>query len=92
MEELEQGLSALLKSMTEMTPEILGGLTPQERNKIYRMLRLEVARFEQGYEVNGASCNSGLRCPRESQSAKRLGLRFRALLIEGDAERFALVT
>ena len=46
--------------MTEIVPDALEGLTPEERNKIYRMLRLEVAPFEEGYEVSGAFCSSGL--------------------------------
>jgi site-specific DNA recombinase len=60
IEELEKDREALLKSMAEMVPHALEGLTPGERNKIYRMLRLEVAPFEEGYEVNGAFCSSGL--------------------------------
>jgi flagellar motility protein MotE (MotC chaperone) len=63
IEELEKDREALLKSMAEMVPHALEGLTPGERNKIYRMLRLEVAPFEEGYEVNGAFCSSGLMSP-----------------------------
>jgi flagellar motility protein MotE (MotC chaperone) len=63
IEELEKDREALLKSMAEMVPHALEGLTPGERNKIYRMLRLEVAPFEEGYEVNGAFCRSGLLSP-----------------------------
>ena len=40
--------------MAEMVPDALEGLTPQERNKVQRMLRLEVAPFEKGYELSGA--------------------------------------
>jgi site-specific DNA recombinase len=60
IEELEKDREALLKSMAEIVPEALEDLTPQERNKIYRMLRLEVAPFAEGYEVSGAFCSSGL--------------------------------
>src|SRR5215213_10261949 len=63
IEELEKDREALLKSMAEIVPEALEDLTPQERNKIYRMLRLEVAPFAEGYEVKGAFCSSGLTSP-----------------------------
>ena len=60
IQELEKDREGLLKSMAEIVPDALEDLTPQERNKIYRMLRLEVAPFEEGYEVSGAFCSSGL--------------------------------
>jgi hypothetical protein len=63
VEELEKDRESLLKSMAEIVPEDLKELTPQERNKIYRMLRLEVAPVEEGYEVSGAFCSSGLTSP-----------------------------
>jgi hypothetical protein len=63
IEELEKDREALLKSMAEIVPDALEGLTPKERNKIYRMLRLEIAPFEEGYEVSGAFCSSGLPSP-----------------------------
>jgi site-specific DNA recombinase len=63
IEELEKDREALLKSMAEIVPDALEDLTSQERNKIYRMLRLEVAPVEEGYEVSGAFCSSGLTCP-----------------------------
>jgi hypothetical protein len=63
IEQLEKDRESLLKSMAEVVPEALEGLTPQERNKIYRILRLEVAPFEEGYEVSGALCSSGLTSP-----------------------------
>jgi hypothetical protein len=63
IEELEKDRDALLKSMAEIVPDALEDLTPQERNKVYRMLRLEVAPFEEGYEVSGAFCSSGRTSP-----------------------------
>src|SRR5215204_4481322 len=63
IEQLEKDREALIESMAEMVPDALKDLTPQERNKIYRMLRLEVAPFEEGYEVSGAFCSSGLTPP-----------------------------
>jgi hypothetical protein len=60
IDQLEKDRESLLKSMAEIVPDALEDLIPQERNKIYRMLRLEVAPFEEGYEVSGAFCSSGL--------------------------------
>jgi hypothetical protein len=54
IEQLEQGRKALLKSMAELIPDALESLIFEERNKIHRMLRLEVTPLEEGYEVSGA--------------------------------------
>jgi site-specific DNA recombinase len=63
IKQLEEDREALLESMAEIVPDALEGLTPEERNKIYRMLRLEVTPLEKGYEVSGAFCSSGLMSP-----------------------------
>ena len=39
-------------------PESLDKLTGEERNKVYRMLRLEITPTPEGYEVRGAFCTS----------------------------------
>jgi len=49
IEQLKEDREALIKSMAEMVPDALEGLTPQERNKIYRVLRLEATPSEKGY-------------------------------------------
>ncbi len=54
MSELERDRDALLISWSERVPEGLDSLTGQERNKVYRMLRLEVIPTEEGFEVKGA--------------------------------------
>jgi hypothetical protein len=56
VEELEQDRDALLESMAGMLPEALDALTGEEKNRIYRMLRLEVTPSTEGYEVSGALC------------------------------------
>src|SRR5215208_3407210 len=63
LEQLEKDREALLESMAEIVPDALEDLTPEERNKIYRMLRLEITPLEEGYEVSGAFCSSGLISP-----------------------------
>ena len=44
----------MLESWAGMVPEALEDLTGEERNKIYRMLRLEVTPTPEGYGVTGA--------------------------------------
>jgi hypothetical protein len=56
VEELEQDRDALLESMAAMVPEALDALNGEEKNRIYRMLRLEVIPTTDGYEVSGALC------------------------------------
>jgi hypothetical protein len=63
VEQLEKDRESLIKSMAEIILVALEDLTPEECNKIYRMLRLEASPFEDGYEVSGAVCSSGLISP-----------------------------
>jgi hypothetical protein len=53
---LEKDRDALVESWSETIPEDLDRLTGDERNKVYRMLRLEVTPVPEGYEVTGAFC------------------------------------
>jgi hypothetical protein len=43
-----------------MVPGALNSLTGEERNKLYRILRLEVIPSDEGYEVSGLICTSEL--------------------------------
>jgi predicted transcriptional regulator len=63
IEQLEKDRESLLKSMAEIVSDALEDLTPQERNKMYRMLRLEATPSEKGYQVSGAFCSSRLTSP-----------------------------
>ena len=54
LEELERDRDALLESYAEMTPEALDALTPEERRRVYGMLRLRAEVFADGrMEVRG---------------------------------------
>jgi hypothetical protein len=53
-EELEKDRDVLLQSWAGAVPEAQDELTGQERNKIYRMLRLEVTPTSDGFAVTGA--------------------------------------
>jgi hypothetical protein len=64
VEELEQDRDDLLSYLTSVVPEGLKELTGEERNRVYRMLRLEVRPSPEGYEVMGAFSTSEL--PRRS--------------------------
>jgi hypothetical protein len=63
VEELEKERYALLQSMAEAVPAALEDLEGEEKNRLYQMLRLEVVPSEEGYEVSGAFCTSGLISP-----------------------------
>ncbi|MDP9458169.1 MAG: recombinase family protein [Actinomycetota bacterium] len=52
--QLERDRDALLESWSSMVPEALDSLTGEERNKVYRMLRLEVTPTLEGFEITGA--------------------------------------
>jgi hypothetical protein len=54
VERLEQDRDDLLEAMAETVPEGLDNLTSEERNKVYRMLRLEVTPTPEGYSITGA--------------------------------------
>ena len=60
VDELEKDRDALLQSMSEIVPGALNCLDGEEKNRLYQMLRLEVTPSEEGYEVSGAFCTSGL--------------------------------
>ena len=49
--------------MAELGPDALEGLILEERNKIHRMLCLEVTPLEEGYKVGGAFRSSELTSP-----------------------------
>jgi site-specific DNA recombinase len=63
VEDLEKDRDTLLQSMSEMVPSALEDLVGEEKNRLYQMLRLEITPSEEGYEVSGAFCTSGLRSP-----------------------------
>jgi site-specific DNA recombinase len=54
VEGLEKDRDALLESWASAVPEALCGLTGQEKNRLYRMLRLEVTPTTAGFDVTGA--------------------------------------
>jgi site-specific DNA recombinase len=60
VKELEEDRDALLEGMAKTVPGTLNDLTGEERNKLYRMLQLEITPSDEGYEVSGAFCTSGL--------------------------------
>jgi DNA repair exonuclease SbcCD ATPase subunit len=59
LEELEADRDALLESISGEIPESLDSLDGEERNTVYRMLRLEVMPTPEGrYELTGAFCTA----------------------------------
>jgi site-specific DNA recombinase len=55
LRDLERDLDALLENYAEMMPEALDVLQPEERHRVYKMLRLRAVAFPDGsLEVSGA--------------------------------------
>jgi hypothetical protein len=54
VEQLEEDRDVLLKAMAETVPDTLDGLTAMERNKLCRMLCLEVTPTPEGYSATVA--------------------------------------
>ena len=54
VEQLEEDRDVLLEAMAETVPDALDGLTAMERNKLYRMLSLEVTPTPEGYSATVA--------------------------------------
>ena len=73
MEELERDRDYLLSYMSDAVTEGLESLSGEERNRLYRMLRLEVRPFSEGYEVKGVFCTTSLppMSPRGPKGARR---------------------
>jgi len=69
IEDLERDADALLEHYACMVPEALDELTPEERHRAYKMLRLSVSVYADGLaEISGAF--GGLLEVRPSNSAK----------------------
>jgi flagellar motility protein MotE (MotC chaperone) len=55
VEQLERGKDAILETYAGMAPEALASLTPEERHRVYEILKLRVvAQLDGTLEVNGA--------------------------------------
>ncbi len=57
--ELEADRDTLLDYVESVIPERLDNLTGEQRNKVYRMLRLEVKPTAYGFEITGAILHKG---------------------------------
>jgi site-specific DNA recombinase len=69
LEDLERDADALLEDYARMVPEALDELTPEERHRVYKMLRLGVTVYADGLaEITGAF--GGLLEVRPSSSVK----------------------
>jgi DNA repair exonuclease SbcCD ATPase subunit len=54
VQQLEEDRDALIKEIVQTVPDALDSLAGKERNKVYRMLRLEVTPTPEGYTITGA--------------------------------------
>jgi hypothetical protein len=73
METLERDRDELLGYMSPAVPEGLENLTGEERNRLYRMLRLQVTPSSEGYELKGVFCTTSLppMSPRDPKDVRR---------------------
>jgi site-specific DNA recombinase len=76
VEDLERDRDALLEEMAAAVPGALDDLSPEGKNRVYRMLRLSVVPGSSGYEVSGAFCSAEQFHPRRRR--RRSGLPWRA--------------
>ncbi len=54
MDELKKNRDRLLDSLADVVPEVLDSLMPEERNQVYKMLRLRVvANLDGSLEISG---------------------------------------
>jgi hypothetical protein len=69
LDELEQDRNMLLDNLTNIAPEALEVLAPEERHQFYKMLRLKViTNLDGSLEVNGAFSDSFGLCKNETPS------------------------
>jgi hypothetical protein len=97
VEELERNRDSFLDSYVGLIPQKLWELEPEDRQRIYSMLRLRLVMGPDGsIEATGIIgagkylCESELTSTCEFQNTKKFELAFRVLMTEGGAERLAL--
>jgi site-specific DNA recombinase len=70
LDELEQDRNVLLDNLTNIAPEALEALGPEERHQFYRMLRLKViTNLDGSLEMNGAFSDGFSLCKNETSSS-----------------------
>jgi len=94
VEQLEEDRDSLLEAMSDTVPDALDGLTGEERNKVYRMLRLEVTPTPEGYSVTGAlraRLHNGTDTLASMHNCINTEVRFRALLTHDETRQLEVV-
>ena len=62
IEQLERDRDALMASWSATVLDELDHPTPEKKNELYHMLRLEMRPTAEGYEITGPFCTSELSC------------------------------
>jgi hypothetical protein len=74
LQSLERDRDALLRNYAKMMPEALEALQPEERHRIYKMLRLKTVAFPDGaLEVSGALGEELLVCKEPTRGSRSRG-------------------
>jgi DNA repair exonuclease SbcCD ATPase subunit len=102
LDELEHDRDVLLDNLTNIAPEALEALVPEERHQFYTMLRLKVStNLDGSLEVNGTFSDGFSNCKNEILSSswcfsdtknRYPELRFRALLSKDGTRQIELVS
>jgi DNA repair exonuclease SbcCD ATPase subunit len=79
-EELKEDREAVLASLTDLVPQALDSLTGEERNKLYRMLRMEITPTPEGFNATGVFCSTKPTSADRFQNAKNRELHFHTRL------------
>jgi hypothetical protein len=97
LEELEHDRDVLMERYAGAVPEALENLTPEERHRVYKMLRLKVLAYPDSHlDVNGVLGIAQEVCSFQPLSTQRpeiinkRALKFRALLTEDGNQRLEL--
>jgi len=85
LEDMERGKDALISHYASLVPRGLAELSPDEKNRVYRMMRLRVFADRDGTLTADWGCNV-LPTPPGSSTVTTNAFRFRAVLTGQDAE------
>ena len=57
LKDIEQSKDALISHYASLVPQVLSGLSPEEKNRIYKMMRLHVLAQRDGTLIADWGCN-----------------------------------
>jgi hypothetical protein len=85
LKDIERSKETLISHYASLVPQVLTELSSEEKNQIYKMIRLHVLAQRDGTLIADWGCNV-LPLPRWSSTFTTYSIRFRALLTESDPQ------